>query len=77
MAKKRLRMQTSSDVRAALNRVANMVLNGEIDVKSANCIIYAASTILGSIRTDELETKVKELEATLEATSSIIEKMKS
>ena len=44
-----------------MNRVANMVLNGEIDVKSANVIIYAANATLGAIRVDEQQAKLEEL----------------
>ncbi len=54
-------MTTARDVRRAVNRVANMVLNGEIDVKSANTIIYAANVTLGAIRVDEQQAKLEEL----------------
>ena len=54
-------MTTARDVRRTVNRVANMVLNGEIDVKSANVIIYAANATLGAIRVDEQQAKLEEL----------------
>lgn len=59
---KRLKLSTPTEVRKALNRVANMILNGQIDPKSANAIIYACNVVLGAIRTDEQEKRLDELE---------------
>lgn len=59
---KRLKLSTPSEVRKALNRIANMILNGQIDPKSANAIIYACNVVLGAIRTDEQEKRLDELE---------------
>lgn len=58
----RLRLNTPSDVRKALSKVANMIANDEIDIKKANAIIYSCNSILNSIRTDELEKQIQELE---------------
>lgn len=58
---KRLKLSTPSEVRKALNRIANMILNGQIDPKSANAIIYACNVVLGAIRTDEQEKRLDEL----------------
>ena len=66
MAKKRLKMSTSREVRRAVNRIANMLLNGEIDAKTANAILYAANVTLGAIRTDEQQAKLDELERLVE-----------
>ena len=41
---------------------ANMLLNGNIDPKTANAILYACNVCLGAIRTDEQEKKLAELE---------------
>ena len=49
----RLRMRTSTEVRRALARVANMALNGEVDTKKANTVILACNAVLGAIRIDE------------------------
>lgn len=65
MSKKRLKMSTSREVRQAVNRIANMLLNKEIDPKTANAILYAANVTLGAIRTDEIEQRIDELESTL------------
>lgn len=66
MAKKRLKMGTSKDVRQSVNRVVNMLLNGEIDAKTANAIMYGANVTLGAIRTDEQQRKLDELEQLVE-----------
>lgn len=58
---KRLKLSTPAEVRKALNRIANMILNGQIDPKSANAIIYACNVVLGAIRTDEQEKRLDEL----------------
>lgn len=65
MAKKRIKMSTSREVRQAVSRIANMLLNGEIDPKTANAILYAANVTLGAIRVDEIEQRIDELESTL------------
>lgn len=62
---KRLKLSTPTEVRKALNRLANMILNGQIDPKSANAIIYACNVVLGAIRTDEQEKRLDELTAIL------------
>lgn len=65
MHRKRLKMSTSREVRQAVNRIANMLLNKEIDPKTANAILYAANVTLGAIRVDEIEQRIDELESTL------------
>lgn len=60
--KKRFKMGTPADVKRTLNRVSNMVLNGELGAKDANAIIYACNTTLSTIRIDEQETRLDELE---------------
>lgn len=64
--KKRLKMSSSREVRQAVNRIANMLLNGEIDAKTANAILYAANVTLGAIRVDEQQRKLDELEEIVE-----------
>lgn len=66
MAKKRLKMDTPREVRRAVTRVANMVLNGELEAKDANAIMYACNVVLGAIRTDEQQAKLDELEKMVE-----------
>lgn len=62
MAKKRMKMGTSTEVRRAINRVTNMLLNNEIDPKTANAILYGCNICLGAIRIDDQQTKLDELE---------------
>lgn len=66
----RLRMGTPTEVRRTLARVANMVINDEIDVKKANAVILACNAILGAIRTDEQQKKIDELQKLLEEMES-------
>lgn len=63
--RKSLKLDTPQAVRKALARVANMVLNGELDTKTANSIILACNAILSGIRTDDQEKKIAELEEIL------------
>lgn len=66
MAKKlNWRLSTPKDVRRVLARISLMILNGEIDCKRANAIIYACNSILTSIRVDEQEKRIEELEDAL------------
>ena len=55
-------MGTSTEVRRAVNRINNMVLNGEIDAKTANALLYGCNVCLGAIRVDDQQTKLNELE---------------
>ena len=63
--RKTLKLSTPEDVRKAISRVANMTLNGEIDAKKANTLLYACNAALSAIRTDEYGNKVEQLEALL------------
>lgn len=61
-----IRMKTASDVRRALQSVGNKVLAGTISTQQANSFVYVCNAILVSIRTDEQEKKITELEQMLE-----------
>ena len=39
-----------------------MLLNGEIDPKTANALIYGCNAALGAIRVDDQQAKLDELE---------------
>jgi len=60
--KRRLKMGTSREIRRTLNRINNMLLNGEIDAKTANALIYGCNAALGAIRVDDQQAKIDELE---------------
>lgn len=65
-AKKHLKMTNPGEVRRAMTRVSNMVLNSEITPQQANAVIYAGNAVLGSIRADEQERRLAELEKKLD-----------
>lgn len=65
MAKKRLKMTNSREVRRTVNRINNMLLNGEIDAKTANAILYGCNVCLGAIRIDDQQAHIDELEKIL------------
>ena len=58
----RLKMGTATEIKRTLNRIANMVVNGEMDTKKANTIVLACNAVLSSIRTDDQQKKIDELE---------------
>lgn len=62
MEKKRLKMGTSREIRRTINRINNMLLNGDIDPKVANALIYGCNAALGAIRVDDQQAKIDELE---------------
>lgn len=67
MANKRLRLKydTPANIRKSITKINNMVANGELECKVANTIIVGCNAILGSIRVDEQERKIKQLEELL------------
>ena len=66
MSKLRLKLKTPEEVRKTLSRVINMSANGEMDTKAANTIINGCNAVLSSIRTDEQQRKIDQLEKLLE-----------
>lgn len=65
MSKIRLKVRTATEVRRTLTRIMNMVVNGEMDNKTANTIILGCNAVLSSIRTDDQQRKIDELEKIL------------
>lgn len=65
MAKRALRANSPAAVRAALVKVANEVRMGELTPQQANAITASMNCILQSIRLDEQQTKIDELEMML------------
>lgn len=65
MAQIRLKTKNATEVRRTLSRVMNMVVNGEMDHKTANTIILGCNAVLSAIRTDEQKRKIDELEKLL------------
>ena len=60
--RRNLKLDSPQAIRKALSRVANMVLNGELDAKTANSITTTCNVILSGIRIDDQERRIKELE---------------
>lgn len=61
--RKSLKLSTPVEIRRSISRIANMVLNDELDSKAANALLYACNSALAAVRTDEYKKKVEELEA--------------
>lgn len=74
MARIRLKTGTPTDVRRTLTRVMNMVANGEMDSKTGNTIIVGCNAVLSSIRSDEQQKKIEQLEDILEEVMDLNEK---
>lgn len=45
-----------------MNRINNMLLNGEIDARTANALLYGCNVCLGAIRVDDQQAQLNELE---------------
>lgn len=54
---KRLKFGTRTEVRKALTRIANYVVNGVMDIKTANTIAYISNIILGTFDKDEVTSE--------------------
>ena len=65
MKRRCIKLSTSSEVRKALARVANMVLNNELSPSTANAVVYCSNAVLAAIRADETEKRLSALEQTI------------
>lgn len=63
--RKTLKLSTPADIRRSIARISNMILNGEIDAKRGNSLLYACNSALNVVRTVEIESKLDELEQLL------------
>ena len=66
MKRRCIKLSSSSEVRKALARVANMVLNNELPPSTANAVVYCANAVLTAIRADETEKRLDVLEQMLD-----------
>lgn len=66
MARRRLNLDSPRNIRKAANRVANMLLNEELGAKAGQAIASLCKICLESIRTDEQQKKLDELEKAVE-----------
>lgn len=62
MVKRRFKLSSPEEIRKSLAKVANMVINDEINTKKASTFTYVCNGILQSIRSDEQEKRIEELE---------------
>lgn len=75
--RKSLKTSTAQEVRKAVSRVINMVLNGELDSKTANSIILGCNAILSSIKADEQQKKIEDLEGQLKQKDNDVDSWKA
>ena len=61
-----LKMNNPREIQRTLSRIANMVINDEVDTRKANTIIIACNSVLNSIRTDEQQKQIDILNRELE-----------
>lgn len=63
-------MGTSTEVRRAVNKINNMLLNNEINATTANALLYGCKVCLGAIRVDDQQAKLNELERAIKELES-------
>lgn len=61
-----LKMNTAEEVRETLTLIAEKVINYEMDSKTAAALNSLCTTVLNSIRTDELDKEMTELKQIIE-----------
>lgn len=64
---KRLKMSNAIEIRRSINRISNMLLNGTIEPKTANAILYGCNIALSAIRIDEQQVLLEDLERKIKA----------
>ena len=62
MPKRPLKLSTPKEVRQALTKTVNEIRSGQLTPQQANAIVAACNAVLSSIRVDEQEKKIAELE---------------
>lgn len=66
MSKRALKLSTPQEVRHALTKTVNEIRSGQLSPQQGNAIITGCNAVLSSIRLDEQEKKIAELETMLE-----------
>lgn len=68
MANKKIRLKftDNKEIRKSLNRVANMVVNNELDPQRASAIATLCNTILKAEKQLEIEKEIEELKELVE-----------
>ena len=62
----KIKLSTPAEVRRTLSKIANLLLNNQIDPQRATAIINACNAVLSCIRLDEQQNRIDELEKLLD-----------
>ena len=62
----KIKLSTPAEVRRTLSKIANLLLNNQIDPQRATAIINACNAVLSCIRLDEQQRRIDELEKLLD-----------
>jgi len=63
--------QTTRDVTELLSSLCEWVLTGQIDAKTANAVVYAASAALRSLDQGDIEQRLEDLRAEIDALKGV------
>lgn len=62
----KIKLSTPAEVRRTLSKIANLLLNNQIDPQRATAIINACNAVLSCIRLDEQQKRIDALEKLLD-----------
>lgn len=62
----RLKFTDIKSIKLSLNRVANLVANGELDPQRGSCISTLCNTLLKASKQEEIEKQIEELQEIIE-----------
>lgn len=62
----RLKFTDLKSIKLSLNRVANLVANGELDSQRGSCIATLCNTLLKASKQEEIEKQIEELQEIIE-----------
>ena len=62
----RLNFTDIKSIKLSLNRVANLVANGELDPQRGSCIATLCNTLLKASKQEEIEKQIEELQEIIE-----------
>ena len=62
MPRRPLKLSTPKEVRQAITKTVNEIRSGQLTPQQGNAIITGCNAVLSSIRVDEQEKKIAELE---------------
>ena len=62
----RLKFTDIKSIKLSLNRVANLVANGELDPQRGSCIATLCNTLLKASKQEEIEKEIEELQEIIE-----------